>query len=517
VLASTEKEIAAASITDATVHTVIAPLREAELRDALVTIRSADVVLQKRPIPSGDAGKDAKAAMETRRRNAENTAKAILEEAVSKARVFLAGGAEIGSNVTRADAVKEAAVRVLDRLFPEFFAGDHTGWEKVIDRARKKIPDALKEVGYSGEPQEHPVCKALLKALSPSAKGSELRNSLTGMPYGWPLPVAEAAALVLANAGQLKVTGPDGKAVVLADQNSQKFGTCTFTPETRVVTAKEKIAIRSLGGALGLTIPSGEESNYLISIVDRLAQAAEDSGGDAPAPVVPSPSGMTQFRAATGNDLLAALAARYDELKPLIEQWRNDKAEIAARLPKWRLAQNLVSLGADGQRATVDAVLTNRSLLTNPNPVPPLVTAAADDLRGRSNAAFAAWGVVWNAGEARLEADTAWNAITREKKHELRQTHGLLAQTAPDLSSPEKIADSIGKRSLSEWQNMTLALPPRVDAALRDAAIEIEPKTQSVSIPRRTLKTEAELDAWLKELREKIAPHLSDGPVLPSA
>ncbi|HEX3440394.1 MAG TPA: hypothetical protein VHT93_08615, partial [Pseudolabrys sp.] len=76
--------------------------------------------------------------------------------------------------MNRSDAVKEIAVRVLDRLFPEFAMGDHTGWEKVIDQARKKVPDALKTVGYAGEPQEHPVCKALLKALTPSAKGSEL-------------------------------------------------------------------------------------------------------------------------------------------------------------------------------------------------------------------------------------------------------------------------------------------------------------------------------------------------------
>jgi hypothetical protein len=226
---------------------------------------------------------------------------------------------------------------------------------------------------------------------------------------------------------------------------------------------------------------------------------------------------MAEFRAATGNDLLAGLAARYDELKPLIEQWRKDKAEIVARLPKWKLAENLVSLGAEEQRAALDAVRTNRSLLANPNPVPPLVTAAADDLRGRANAAYTAWNTAWKAGESRLKADPAWNALTPEKKHELRQTHGLLPQIAPELTSPEKIADTIRQRSLSEWQNMTLALPPRLDAALRDAAIEIEPKTQSVSIPRRTLKTEPELDAWLKELRDEIAPLLSNGPVLPSA
>jgi hypothetical protein len=85
----------------------------------------------------------------------------------------------------------------------------------------------------------------------------------------------------------------------------------------------------------------------------------------------------------------------------------------------------------------------------------------------------------------------------------------FLARVVPRIELPEvKIADTIRQRSLSEWQNMTLALPPRVDAALRDAAIEIEPKTQSVSIPRRTLKTESELDAWLKELRDEIGSPL---------
>lgn len=516
-LAAVEKDIAAAGVTDSTLHFVIPAWREAELRDALITLRAAEDVLQQRGVTQGQAGQEAKTAMETRRADAERKAREILQEAVNKGRVLLAGGAEIGVSSARSDAVKEAAFRVLDRLFPEFKAGDHTGWESVIERARKKQPDAIKAVDHTGEPQDHPVCKVFLKALAPTAKGAELRSLLVGAPYGWPVPVAEAAALVLQNAAQLKVTGEDGKAAVLADLPRQKFGLCVFRVETRIVTAKEKIAVRGLGTPLGLTIPPGEEGNYLVALVDRLAQTAAEAGANAPAPEAPVPPGMGDFRALTGNDLLVALAEKVPVLLPLIDQWKKDKAEIAARTPRWRLAESLVALGAEGERAALDAVRAGRSLLGNPNPVPPLVAAAADDLRARANAAYAAWEAAWNAGEERLKNDSAWIAIGPDKKHDLRAANGLMPQAAPDLSSPETIAASLRQRGLSEWQNMALALPARVDAALRDAAVELEPKTQSVRIPRPTLRSESDLNAWLDKLREEITPHLALGPVLPTA
>jgi hypothetical protein len=516
-IATTEKDIAAASVTDATLHFVIPAQREAELRDAIVTVRAADTVIQQKGVPTTEGGKEAKAAMESRREKADATAKAILTETVGKARVLLAGGAEIGAGQQRADAVKEAASRVLDRLYPQFAAGDHAAWDKVVTQARKKVPDAMKEVGHPGDPQDHAVCKAFLKALTPVKKGSDLRNLFAAPPYGWPKEAVDAAGLVLANAGQLKVTGPDGKPVVLADLNASQFGPCTFAPETRVVTTVEKLAVRGLGTALGLTVPANEELAYLVPIVDRLVQVTAEAGENAPAPEAPPLPGLAEFRNSTGNDLLAALAAKAAQLRPLIEQWKKDKAEITARLPKWRLAESLVGLGAEGEKQALDAVRSHRSLLTNPDPVSPIITAAADDLREQANKAYAAWLAAWEAGEERLKADASWAAISPEKKHEFRQAHGLSKLDPPDLSTPEKIAESLRARGLSEWRSMANALPKQVEDALQDAAIELEPKTQPVPIPRRTLKSEADLETWLIELREKIAPCLSLGPVLPTA
>ena len=94
-------------------------------------------------------------------------------------------------------------------------------------------------------------------------------------------------------AGQVKVTGPDGKPAVAADLNATQLRNCTFAPENRVLSASERIAVRSLGQALGLPpIPSGQENDHLLTIVDRLRQTAEGAGGPSPAPSPPDIPGI---------------------------------------------------------------------------------------------------------------------------------------------------------------------------------------------------------------------------------
>jgi len=517
-LTATLNDIKAADIAkDATIHLVIAEHRAQELRNAIVAREAATATIQGQGLPSTDAGKEAKAAMESTRGRAEETAKAILREAVEGAQVLVAGGAEVGDGLKRTDAVREAAIRVLDRRYPEFVVADHVAWDRVVSQARRRVPDALKEVGHTGDPQDHPVCRALLCALRPSKKGSELHANFTAPPYGWPREAVEAAMLSLANAGQIKLAGGDGKPVVAADLNATQLRTCTFAPENRVVSASERIAVRSLGQALGLTIPSGQENDHLLTILERLHQAAEGAGGPPPAPAVPEVPGMNEFDSCTGNDLLAELGARAEELKPLIAQWQAAKAEKELRLRDWNLATRLVSLGAAGQREALDAVRTARNLLAEPNPLPSLVSAAAEDLRSQTNMAHAAWQHLWEAGETRLKADQAWERLSPDKKQELRVEHTLLLQEMPDVSTPEKIAESLSARGLSQWRFMALSLPKCIDNALRDAALELEPKTQTVAVPRRVIRTEADLDAWLSEIRGTIAPLLADGPVWPSA
>ena len=511
-------EIKAGDVTkDATLHLLIPDHRSAELRASIIAYKAVNAVIQRQGVPTTDGGKDAKAAMESKRDSAEANAKLILKEAVETARVLVAGGAEVGAGLKRADAVREAGLQMLDRLFPDFGPGDSATWEKALSDAKKRIPDALKAVGHAGDAQDHPVCKAVLKAMSPSQKGSELRNRFAGPPYGWPRDAVDASLVALCNVGQVRAVGTDGKPVTPADLTATQLGTCTFTPENRVVSTKERLTVRGLGTALGITVPPGQENEYLITIRERLEHIAADAGGDAPSPASPAVPDIGLLRGMIGNDLLAELAARTEDLKKRIPQWQAQKAEKDRRLSAFRLAERLVALGAADQEAALTAVKTGRTLLDEPNPIVPPVSAAADDLRAKANAAFQAWQAAWQGGQARLKADEAWGKISPEKKHEFLANHGLLIRTAPDLATPEKIVESLSACGIGQWRDSALALPARVDAALQDAAVEIEPKTQSITIPRRTLRSEADLDAWLAEVRIAIAPSLAHGPVLPKA
>ena len=79
------------------------------------------------------------------------------EEAFSGARVFQGGGNEILGNDLQ-EMVMEAGRNALLRLYPQFGVADSFGWAKVYEKAREGAPDALKSVGYDGEPARNPVC-----------------------------------------------------------------------------------------------------------------------------------------------------------------------------------------------------------------------------------------------------------------------------------------------------------------------------------------------------------------------
>jgi hypothetical protein len=515
---ATLNDIKAADVAkDATLHMIVPALRSKDLSDAIVTLRAVPVVMQRQGIPSTDGGKEAKAAMQVRLDRAQQTANEILVEAVADAKLLIAGGREIGIGESRADAVKDAAQQVLDRLYPDFAVADHPAWDRVVTKAKARQPDAIKEVGHQGEPQDHPVCKALLRALGSGKRGLDVRNLFCGSPYGWPREAVDGGLRVLAFAGQVKVTDASHKPTDLTALNDAQLGVCQFTSDGKPPTMKEKIALRSLGAALGIKITAGEELVHLKAIADALEILAENAGGEPPSPPAPTVSGSATLRAASGNELLIELAAREAELRALIPQWQAVGKLKKERLRDWTLATALIDLSATGHAAEADAIRANRSLLEETNPVAALVAAAAETLRVEAHTVYEVWQEMWDEGEARLKADAAWNKIDEAKRRALRQEHRLLSVPEPDLSSPEKIVESLTARGIAQWRDMAAAHPSRVGEALYDAAVELEPKTQMVPIPRRTLKTDDDLDTWLADVRTKIAPRLLAGPVLPTA
>ena len=64
---------------------------------------------------------------------------------------------------------------------------------------------------------------------------------------------------------------------------------------------------------------------------------------------------------------------------------------------------------------------------------------------------------------------------------------------------------------LKEWENKTAAISERIKAALLEAARRLEPKAERVTLPSASLKSEADVDAYLTKVRTAIMTHLDEG------
>ena len=62
--------------------------------------------------------------------------------------------------------------------------------------------------------------------------------------------------------------------------------------------------------------------------------------------------------------------------------------------------------------------------------------------------------------------------------------------------------------------NAALALTGRFSRAREKAAKELEPDTQSVEVPRRTLKTTGDFKAWLDDTGKVLNEAVAKGPVV---
>ena len=145
---------------------------------------TAEVLM--RAQPSTAEGQEARAAMESRKQGFEADLKLWSAEALRGAKVFMGGGTEVTEGSDLSSTLRSAAESALVRLFPQFDNADALGWDKVFEKASKGQLEALSSVGYSGEADKHPVCRALLKEVQTGRRGKDLLERLgAGMVSIW--------------------------------------------------------------------------------------------------------------------------------------------------------------------------------------------------------------------------------------------------------------------------------------------------------------------------------------------
>ena len=507
---------AQAAGTDSPVVFVFIPRQDHDaIRDALAAQGASTAVVNGRPMPQTDEGTQARSGIASRGQNAQRRLDTLIGGLLSQARIFQGGGNEVTLGTLKA-SVEFAATGSLARLFPRFGDADDPAWASVIERAKQGNPHPLGSIGYTGDPEKQPACAEVLRFLSAGPRpGKDVKvNFLTG-PYGWPQDAVDGVLYALLAAGLVRAR-LNGAPVTAQSVVRITIGSIVFQVENVVLAASVKIAVKGLAAKLGLPVGSLAEAEIPSRLLDRLLALAEAAGGEAPLPAAPSREVIRDLQGLTGNEQVQRIFDRKAELQTLAETWKALEAKKAGRTQGWKDLQALLRHADDRSTkadvaAQAGAILASRTLLDDPDPVGPLVHRLADELRARYVAARDGYEQQRAGSLKALESDELWQRLEGSQREPILRAACLGGQVASGVATTASLVAALDQTAPSDWEDRIDALPSRVLKAREQAAKLLEPTTVPVRPASATIRTEDELDAYLRRLRDEIIAHLRVG------
>lgn len=512
-------DAARAAGTDSPTLFVFIPKAAAEdLRRQIVREEAARGTIDFKGIPATREGDEARASMSTRLGDAERSRKTLINQIIGSAKVFKGGGTEL-IQLTLADKVREGATDALDRLFPRFNEANHKNWSVVIGRARSGDDSPLSAVDWQGSTERHVVTREILTKVGAGMVGADLRKFFSASPYGWDQDAIDAGLIALHAGGYL--TARYNNAPLAAGQLDQnKIAKTEFRTETITLTAQDKIKLRGLFQDAGVAAKASDDleiksTDYL----DALASLASQAGGAPPLPEMPKTQAIADLRTMNGNERLAALLVQGETLKSEAARWKKAAELAEKRLPSWTQLQRLLSVGdgmteLDEIRTSSQSIVTGRLLLDSTDHLPPLVKQCAQILRTAVTAAHQDYASRHASCKDALEASDTWQKLTTEQRDSILDGEGIVAVPVLDLSTDERLVQTLQSTPVAWWHDKTAALPGRFQNAASAAAKLLTPKAQRAVIPSRTLHSSEDLNTWVTEVRKEIEAKLKEGPVI---
>jgi hypothetical protein len=488
-----------------------------DLQKTIVEYESAKSTIDFKGTPTTPEGREARDAMATRMATAEASRDQIIQGVIDSAKVFQGGGGE-RYELNLVAKVGAAAQASLDRLFPSFRDADDNRWANVINRAKNGDEAALSAVDWTGLPEKHPVCAALLSEIGSGKRGKEVRDTFEGSTYGWPRDAVDAALMTLHTTGHLRATYK-GTTLAQGQLDQAKISLTDFRAEAATLNAREKMKLRKLFQDAGVNCMPNEEIPKAPVFLARMAELADHAGGESPMPARPGTVHLDTLRGFGGVEQLAEILKQHDTLEEQVKGW-GKLAELAAkRKPAWEILCTLLKQVDDmpeaGElRKQAEAVKSERRLLDASDPVPDIRKAVGDVLRTAVTTAHAEYEKTYKEQMTTLTESENWKKLKSDQQTQILADEGIDASPVLTVGTEGDLISALEQTALSAWKTRTDALPQEFSRAAMNAARLLEPKTQRVHLASGTLKTEQEVKAWLADTEKDLITKLKSGPIV---
>ena len=424
-------EAARSAGTDSPILFVFIPRQSAEdVRRLIVEADATQQTLDAKGNPTTAEGQEARQSMDSRRARAVGDRDRLIRDVVANAKVFQGGGSEV-LLTSLDDRIKAATDASLVRMFPRFKEADSAAWEAVIKRARDGADHPFQPTGHTDATEKHAVCQQVITTIGAGKSGSDVRRTLGGTPFGWPRDAVDAALIALHRLQHLTAT-LNGQAIPLGQLDQNKIAKADFRVEHATLTVGDRLILRKLFQALGLSCKSGEEAVRAGEFLSGFIALAKSAGGDAPLPSSPATTEIEDTQRLVGNEQLVAIKTKAPDWEDKIKAWTTTRDLIAQRLPTWNLVERLAKHAAAMPEAKphleqIEAVRSQRLLLEKADPASAIRVALAGLLRDAVQKGRTDYEAAFGAAMASLASNSVWMKVPPADQDTIKAAVGLTA------------------------------------------------------------------------------------------
>jgi hypothetical protein len=478
-------------------------LKDPELRAEILKYLAAGQTINAMGLPSTPEGEQARKSMDTRLSMSKTAIEDLIAKIAEEALIYLAGGNTVEVGNIR-DNVEEALKNIADRQFSEFKSkADALNWGKALSKAIAGNPDALNEINFKGEVHTHPIASEILRFIGNSTKtGKDIRGQFMKAPYGWSQDAIDTIIILLRNDQQISTAE--------TNLNVSKINGATFKKEVHIIGSSDKIKIKSLFLAAGINCPPNQEIfPYSNEFLEKLKSLANVISGSAPKQEPINLNFIKDIENKEGNERLLDILEQKDDLEAKFKEW-TQKAEITLiRIPEWNLLVDLLSKSPEDTeiekiRTEVDAIENDRLLLNEPDLIQPLLVKLTAKLNSELSLVKSEYNLGYEIKMNDLQSNQYFSQLTPEQKHLILAKNQLLQKAEIKSLEAQELKFQLQALSFTNWKTKIAALASQFQSALEEAILFMAPKAITFSVPRGTISNQADIDAYVAEVKKEL-------------